>query len=116
MVNFEQLTEKAREVLNSAHELAHHDRHSPIEDTNGHEPASDDGMKRQPQGQGKEMQRKGRTMRSAHRTQAGRAVGKLRVVSALAVAVMGVINVLTVLLPTRPGRLALLGNLLNQLA
>jgi lysylphosphatidylglycerol synthetase-like protein (DUF2156 family) len=29
---------------------------------------------------------------------------------------MGIINVLAVLLPTRPGRLALLGSLLNQLA
>ncbi len=58
----------------------------------------------------------GRIMRRVRGSQQAQATGKLRVVFALAVAVMGVINVLTVLLPTRPGRLALLGSLLNQLA
>ena len=58
----------------------------------------------------------GRIMRRARWSQQAQATGKLRVVFALAVAVMGVINDLTVLLPTRPGRLALLGSLLNQLA
>jgi phosphatidylglycerol lysyltransferase len=56
-----------------------------------------------------------RIIRQVRRSQRTQATGKLRVVFALAVAVMGVINDLTVLLPTRPGRLALLGSLLNQL-
>src|SRR5438128_5598372 len=58
----------------------------------------------------------GRIMRRVRGSQPAQATGKRRVVVALAVAVMGVINDLTVLLPTRPGRLALLGNVLNQLA
>jgi lysylphosphatidylglycerol synthetase-like protein (DUF2156 family) len=57
-----------------------------------------------------------RIMRKARGSQPAQATGKLRVVFALAVGVMGVINDLTVLLPTRPGRLALLGSLLIQLA
>ena len=57
-----------------------------------------------------------RIMRQVRGLRRAQASGKLRVVFALAVAVMGVINVLTVLLPTRPGRLALLGSLLNELA
>ncbi len=40
----------------------------------------------------------------------------IRVVFALAIAVMGLINGLTVLLPTRPARIELLANLLSQLA
>ena len=105
MINSERLTEKAREALSLAHELAQHDHNSQIEGTNGHEPASDDGVKSQ-----------SKSMRYMHGLQPGRAIGKLRAVFALAVAVMGVINDLTVLLPTRPGRLALLGSLLNPLA
>jgi hypothetical protein len=58
----------------------------------------------------------GRIMRRVRGSQQAQATGKLRVVFALAVAVMGAINDLTVLLPTRPERLALLGSLLNQLA
>src|SRR2546426_5666455 len=58
----------------------------------------------------------GRIMQQVRRSQRAQFTGKLRVVFALAVGAMGVINDLTVLLPTRPGRLALLGSLLNQLA
>jgi lysylphosphatidylglycerol synthetase-like protein (DUF2156 family) len=58
----------------------------------------------------------GRIMRRVRGSQQAQATGKLRVVFALAVAVMGAINDLTVLLPTGPERLALLGSLLNQLA
>src|SRR5438128_7362729 len=57
-----------------------------------------------------------RIMQRVRGSQRAQTTGKLRVVFALAVAVMGIINGLTVLLPTRPGRLALLGSLLNQLA
>src|SRR6266487_5488767 len=57
-----------------------------------------------------------RIMQRVRGSQRAQTTGKLRVVFALAVALMGIINVLTVLLPTRPGRLALLGSLLNQLA
>jgi lysylphosphatidylglycerol synthetase-like protein (DUF2156 family) len=57
-----------------------------------------------------------RIMKWVRGSQRAQITGKLRVVFALAVAVMGVINVLTVLLPTRPGELALLGSLLNRLA
>jgi hypothetical protein len=57
-----------------------------------------------------------RIMRQVRGSQRARATGKLRVIFAVAVAVMGVINDLTVLLPTRPGRLELLGSLLNRLA
>src|SRR5260370_677135 len=105
MIHSERLTEKAREALSPAHELAQHDHNSQVEGANGHEPASDDGVK---------SQIKSRIMRYVHGPQPGRAIGKLRAVFALAVAVMGVINDLTVLLPTRPGRLALLGSLLNR--
>src|SRR2546430_12062822 len=55
-------------------------------------------------------------MRQLRGSQGAQVTGKLPVVFALAVAVMGIINGLTVLVPTRPGRLALLGSLLNQLA
>jgi phosphatidylglycerol lysyltransferase len=51
-----------------------------------------------------------------HGSPRAQATGKLRVVIALSVALMGVINDLTVLLPAHPGRLALLESLLNQLA
>jgi phosphatidylglycerol lysyltransferase len=57
-----------------------------------------------------------RIMRQVRGFRRGQAAGKIRDVFALAVAAMGAINVLTVLLPTRPGRLALLGSLLNRLA
>src|SRR3989449_4750551 len=57
-----------------------------------------------------------RIMRRVRGSQPAQATGKRRAGFALAIAVIGGINGLTVLLPARPGRLALLGSLLNQLA
>src|SRR5436305_392269 len=107
MIHSERLTEKACEALSPVHELEQHDHNSQIEGANRHAPASDEGVK---------SQSKSRIIRQVRGSQRTQAIGKLRVVFALAVAVMGAINDLTVLLPTRPERLALLGSLLNQLA
>jgi lysylphosphatidylglycerol synthetase-like protein (DUF2156 family) len=55
-------------------------------------------------------------MQSPQRLHKEQYVKLIRIALSIAVAVMGVINGLTVLLPTRPGRLALLFNLFDQLA
>lgn len=57
-----------------------------------------------------------KVMQWPHWSSRAQPTGVIRAVFALAIAVMGGINGLTVLLPARPGRLALLGSLLNQLA
>ena len=57
-----------------------------------------------------------RTMRWPPRSSRSRSTRFIRAGFALAIAVMGCINGLTVILPARPGRLALLESLLNQLA